>query len=70
MTGVAALPRPILVEGYADLLPLPPDDVTRNVRAVRLKDEIETLRNLKRVGDVRAPLPKWKCRGLSSSRCR
>jgi len=43
---------PILVEGYADLLTLPPDDATRNVRAVRLKDQVETLRNLKRVGDV------------------
>jgi hypothetical protein len=28
----------ILVEGYADLLPLTPDDMTGNVRAVRFKD--------------------------------
>jgi len=49
--GLAAL-RPILVEGYADLLPFSPDDVTRNVRAVRLKDEVETLGDLERVGDV------------------
>ena len=27
---------PILVEGYADLLPLTPDDMTGNVRAVGL----------------------------------
>jgi hypothetical protein len=33
----------ILVEGHADPLLLAPDDVTGNVRAVRLKDEVETL---------------------------
>ena len=30
---------PMLVEGYANLLPLAPDDMTGNARAVRLKDE-------------------------------
>ena len=35
-----------LVEGHADPLPFAPDDVTRNVRAVRFKDKIKT------IGDV------------------
>jgi hypothetical protein len=35
-----------LVEGHADPLLFAPDDVTRNVRAVRLNDKIET------IGDV------------------
>jgi hypothetical protein len=35
-----------LVEGHTDPLLFAPDDVTRNVRAVRLKDKIET------IGDV------------------
>ena len=43
-----------LVEGNADPVVLAPDDVTGNVRAVRLKDKVETLgdalsiRNIKR----------------------
>jgi hypothetical protein len=35
-----------LVEGHADPLLFAPDDVTRNVRAIRLKDKIE------KIGDV------------------
>ena len=33
----------MLVERHADLLRLAPDDVTGNARAVRLKDQFETL---------------------------
>jgi hypothetical protein len=38
----ASLALHSLVEGHADLLPLAPDDVTGNARAVRFKEEIET----------------------------
>lgn len=42
-----------LVEGHADPLILAPDDVTGDVsvRAVRLKDEAETLGDVVGVGD-------------------
>ena len=32
--------------------PLAPDDVTGNVRAVRLKDKVETLGDVVRVGNI------------------
>jgi hypothetical protein len=35
-----------LVEGHADPLLLAPDNVTGNVRAVRLKDKVKTLGNV------------------------
>jgi hypothetical protein len=41
-----------LVEGYADLLPLAPDDVTGNVRAVCLKDQFETLGDVEGVTNI------------------
>jgi hypothetical protein len=54
----------MLVEGHANLLRLAPDDVTRNVRAVGLKDKVETLGDVEGVRNIE--LPKWKCCGLSS----
>jgi hypothetical protein len=41
-----------LVEGHADSLLLAPDDVTGNVRAVRLKEKVETLRDGVGVGNI------------------
>jgi hypothetical protein len=38
-----AFDDPILVEGHADPFLLPPDDMTGDVRVVRLKDKIEAL---------------------------
>ena len=43
---------PTLVEGHADLLRLAPDDVTGNVRAVRLKEKVEMLGNVEGVSNV------------------
>ena len=43
---------PTLVEGHADLLRLAPDDVTGNVRAVRLKDQVETFGDIQGVRNV------------------
>jgi hypothetical protein len=42
----------MLVEGYADLLPLAPDDMTGNMRAVGLKDEVETLGEVEGVRNI------------------
>jgi hypothetical protein len=41
-----------LVEGHADPLLLAPDNVTGNVRAVRLKDKVKTLGNVVGVGNI------------------
>jgi hypothetical protein len=41
-----------LVEGDADLLLLAPDDVTGNVRVVRLKDKVEALRDVVGVSNL------------------
>jgi hypothetical protein len=41
-----------LVEGHADPLVLAPNDVTGNVRSVRLKDKVETLGNVAGVGNI------------------
>jgi hypothetical protein len=41
-----------LVEGHADPLVLTPNDVTGNVRFVRLKDKLETLGNVAGVGNI------------------
>jgi hypothetical protein len=46
---------PILVEGHADLLRSGPDDVAGNVRAVRLKDQVETLGEVEGVRMSAAP---------------
>ena len=43
---------PILVEGDADAFLLAPDDVTGNVRAIRLKDEVETLGDVEWISNV------------------
>jgi hypothetical protein len=40
------------VEGHADPLLLAPDNVTGNVRAVRLKDKVKTLGNVVGVGNI------------------
>ena len=40
-----------LVEGHPDRLPFAPDDVTRNVRAVRFKDKIKTIGDVAGVGN-------------------
>jgi hypothetical protein len=42
----------MLVEGYADLLPLAPDDMTGNVRAVRFKDQVETFGDIQGVINI------------------
>jgi hypothetical protein len=55
-----------LVEGHADPLLLAPDNVTGNVRAVRLKDKVKTLGNVVGVGNIERRPPKWSCCGLSS----
>jgi hypothetical protein len=44
--------NPVLVEGHADLLLLAPDDVTGNVRAIRLKDKVETLGDVVAVSNI------------------
>ena len=41
-----------LVESYADPLPLTPNDVTGDVRAVRLKDKVETLGDVVGVSNI------------------
>jgi hypothetical protein len=41
--------NPWLVEGHADPLVLSPDDVTGDVRVVRLEDEIQTIGDIARV---------------------
>jgi hypothetical protein len=41
-----------LIERHADPLLLAPDDVTGNVRAVRLKDKIETLGDVVGVSNI------------------
>ena len=41
-----------LVEGHADPVLLAPDDVTRNVRAVRLKNNVETLGDVVGLGNL------------------
>jgi hypothetical protein len=46
------LDDPMLVEGDADLVRLAPDHVTGNVRAVRLKDQFETLGDVEGVTNV------------------
>jgi hypothetical protein len=43
---------PMLVEGHANPLLLAPDDVTGNVRAVRLKDQVETLGDVEGVANI------------------
>ena len=43
---------PVLVEGYANPLLFAPDDVTGNVRVVRLKDKVETLGDVLGVGNI------------------
>ena len=46
------LERRGLVERHADSLLSTPDDVTGNVRAVRLKEKVETLRDVVGVGNI------------------
>src|SRR5258708_18714213 len=41
-----------LVEGHADPVRLAPDDVTGNVRAVRLKNKVETLGDVVGLGNL------------------
>src|SRR6266567_501439 len=41
-----------LVEGHADPVLLAPDDVTGNVRAVRLKNKVETLGDVVGLGNL------------------
>jgi hypothetical protein len=55
-----------LVEGHADPLLFAPDDVTRNVRAIRLKDKIEKIGDVAGVSNLERRPPKWICRRLSS----
>jgi hypothetical protein len=43
---------PMLVEGYPDLLPLSPDDMTGNVRAVRFNDQVETFGDIQWVSNI------------------
>ena len=42
-----------LVEGHADPVLLAPDDVTGNVRAVRLKNKVETLGDVVGLGNLK-----------------
>ena len=46
------LERRGLVEGHADPVLFSPDNVTGNVRAVRLKDKVETLGDVVGVGNI------------------
>jgi hypothetical protein len=46
------VPWGVLVEGYADLLVLAPNDMTGNACAVRPEDEFETLGDVERVGNL------------------
>jgi hypothetical protein len=50
--GAHSTIHPVLVEGHADPLLLAPDDVTGNVRAVRLKEKVETLGDVVGVGNI------------------
>jgi len=44
--------NPVLVERYANPLLFAPDDVTGNVRVVRLKDKVETLGDVEGASDI------------------
>jgi hypothetical protein len=56
----------LLVKGHADSFLAAPDDVTRCVCAVRLRDKIETIGDVVGVSNFKRRPPKWKCRRLSS----